>query len=160
MLRCSQPESPKTRPRLTTDSFLQEMHCAYAPKKNMHGSWYGQSLTSVDVKFITKGYGVLLDLHLRVSSKGKTSDQLSENAIGLNCSTMFELYCRSLGITPTVNLFRVSYKLSKQVHWFSFEKRVGKGVGGKIFRETFSGMKGWKDKFFSVDRRAILDVMA
>ncbi|GJR39389.1 hypothetical protein Tco_1215073 [Tanacetum coccineum] len=35
-----------------------------------------------------------------------------------------------------------------------------KYAGGKIFNETFSGMKGWKDRFFFIDRRAILDVMA
>ncbi|GJY05342.1 hypothetical protein Tco_0371282 [Tanacetum coccineum] len=57
---------------------------------------------------------------------------------------MFELYCRSLGIVSTVNLFRVFYKVSKQGHRFSFEKRVGKGAGGRVFQETFSGMKGWK----------------
>nr|GEU54012.1 hypothetical protein [Tanacetum cinerariifolium] len=45
-------------------------------------------------------------------------------------------------------------------HWFSFEKRPGKGAGGKIFRETFSGMNGWKDKFFFIDKRAIPDAMA
>ncbi|GJV24540.1 hypothetical protein Tco_1377235 [Tanacetum coccineum] len=45
---------------------------------------------------------------------------------------MFELYCRSLGISPTVNLFRIFYKISKQGHWFSFEKRVGKKCRGPI----------------------------
>ncbi|GJT94135.1 hypothetical protein Tco_1082980 [Tanacetum coccineum] len=80
--------------------------------------------------------------------------------LGLNRLTMFELYCRSLGIVPSVNLFRVFYKISKQEHWFSFEKRVGKGAGGQIFRETFSGLKGWKKRFFFLDRRAIPDAMA
>ncbi|GJX15036.1 hypothetical protein Tco_0206794 [Tanacetum coccineum] len=73
---------------------------------------------------------------------------------------MFELYHRSLGIAPTVNLFCMFYKLSKQGHWFSFEKTVGKGSGGKIFRDNFSRMKGWKDKFFLIDRRAIPNAMA
>ncbi|GJX44438.1 hypothetical protein Tco_0261114 [Tanacetum coccineum] len=73
---------------------------------------------------------------------------------------MFELYCRSLDIVPSVNLFCVFYKVSKQGHWFSFEKRVGKGAGGQIFRKTFSGLKGWKKRFFFLDRRAISDSMA
>nr|GEU61771.1 hypothetical protein [Tanacetum cinerariifolium] len=51
-------------------------------------------------------------------------------------------------------------KLLKEGHWFSFEKDVGKGTGGKIFQETFFGMKGWKDMFFFLDRRAIPDAMA
>ncbi|GKE70239.1 hypothetical protein Tco_1528311 [Tanacetum coccineum] len=46
--------------------------------------------------------------------------------LGLKRLTMFELYYRSLDIVPSVNLFRVFYKVSKQGHWFSFEKRVGK----------------------------------
>ncbi|GKA43921.1 hypothetical protein Tco_0736645 [Tanacetum coccineum] len=80
--------------------------------------------------------------------------------LGLNRLTMFELYCRSLGIVPSVNLFRVFYKVSKQGHWFSFEKRVGKGAGGQVFRETFSGLKGWKKRFFFLDRRVVPDAMA
>ncbi|GJY08051.1 hypothetical protein Tco_0375105 [Tanacetum coccineum] len=80
--------------------------------------------------------------------------------LGLNQLTMFKLYCRSLGIVPSVNLFRVFYKVSKQGHWFSFEKRVGKDVGGQVFQETFSGLKGWKKRFLFLDRRAIPDVMA
>ncbi|GJU66505.1 hypothetical protein Tco_1252764 [Tanacetum coccineum] len=36
---------------------------------------------------------------------------------------------------------------------------LGKNVRGKIFNETFSGMKGWKDRFFFIDRRAIPDAM-
>ncbi|GJZ68766.1 hypothetical protein Tco_0632316, partial [Tanacetum coccineum] len=73
---------------------------------------------------------------------------------------MFELYCRSLDIVPSVNLFRVFYKVSKQGHWFSFEKRVGKGAGGQIFRETFFWVKGVEKRFFFLDRRAIPDAMA
>ncbi|GKC46665.1 hypothetical protein Tco_1064387 [Tanacetum coccineum] len=56
--------------------------------------------------------------------------------------------------------FHAFYKVSKQGHWFSFKKRVGKGAGGQVFRETFSGLKGWKKRFFFLDRRAIPDAMA
>nr|GEU61773.1 hypothetical protein [Tanacetum cinerariifolium] len=80
--------------------------------------------------------------------------------LGLNRLIMFELYCRNLSIIPTASLFRVFYKISKQGHRFSFERRVGKGAGAKIFRETLSGIKGWKDRFLFLDRRAIPDAMA
>ncbi|GJT46561.1 hypothetical protein Tco_0955276 [Tanacetum coccineum] len=69
------------------------------------------------------------------------------------------LYCRSLNIVPSVTLFRVFYKLSKQGDWFSFEKRAGKDFRGKILNETFSCMKKWKGRFFFIDRRAIPDAM-
>ncbi|GJT13610.1 hypothetical protein Tco_0860652 [Tanacetum coccineum] len=66
--------------------------------------------------------------------------------IGLTRLTLFELYCRSLHIVPSVNLFRVFYKIGKQGDWFTFERRVGPGSGGKILNETFSGLKGWKKR--------------
>ncbi|GKA12896.1 hypothetical protein Tco_0692442 [Tanacetum coccineum] len=80
--------------------------------------------------------------------------------IGLTRLTLFELYCRSLHIVPSVNLFRVFYKIGKQGDWFTFERRVGPGSGGKILNETFSGLKGWKKRFFFLDRRAIPRAMA
>ncbi|GJZ77084.1 hypothetical protein Tco_0641756 [Tanacetum coccineum] len=43
--------------------------------------------------------------------------------IGLTRLTLFELYCRSLHIVPSVNLFRVFYKIGKQGDWFTFERR-------------------------------------
>ncbi|GKA04739.1 hypothetical protein Tco_0683859 [Tanacetum coccineum] len=79
--------------------------------------------------------------------------------LGLTRLTLFELYCRSLNIVPSVTLFRVFYKLSKQGDWFSFEKRAGKDFRGKILNETFSCMKKWKGRFFFIDRRAIPDAM-
>nr|GEW95008.1 hypothetical protein [Tanacetum cinerariifolium] len=36
---------------------------------------------------------------------------------------------------------------------------VGKGAGGQVFQETFSGLKGWKQRVFFLDRRAISDAM-
>ncbi|GJV96072.1 hypothetical protein Tco_1547649 [Tanacetum coccineum] len=79
--------------------------------------------------------------------------------LGLTRLTLFELYCRSLNIVPSVTLFRVFYKLSKQGDWFTFEKRAGKDFRGKILNETFSCMKKWKGRFFFIDRRAIPDAM-
>ncbi|GKB77220.1 hypothetical protein Tco_0944115 [Tanacetum coccineum] len=38
--------------------------------------------------------------------------------IGLTRLTLFELYCRSLRIVPSVNLFRVFYKIGKQGDWY------------------------------------------
>ncbi|GJU18677.1 hypothetical protein Tco_1146643 [Tanacetum coccineum] len=80
--------------------------------------------------------------------------------IGLTRLTLFELYCRSLHVVPSVDLFRVFYKIGKQGDWFTFERRVGPGSGGKILNETFSGLKGWKKRFFFLDRRAIPQAMA
>ncbi|GKC23829.1 hypothetical protein Tco_1025979 [Tanacetum coccineum] len=39
-------------------------------------------------------------------------------------------------------------------HWFSFENKTG-GRSKKCFKEVTSSLKGWKKKFFLIDRRAI-----
>ncbi|GJZ78779.1 hypothetical protein Tco_0643616 [Tanacetum coccineum] len=75
--------------------------------------------------------------------------------LGINRVTFFEIYCRSLDVTPTVPLFRVFYKLCKQGHWFSFQNRAGKGC-----QPCLKDAQKWKDKFFLVDRRAAPIAMA
>ncbi|GJT75733.1 hypothetical protein Tco_1042458 [Tanacetum coccineum] len=105
------------------------------PKFDM--SCHESTMSSKDVKSLALRHGIPLDLHPCASSKGWAIDQLPEEVIG---------------IVSTVNLFRVFYKVSKQGHRFSFEKRVGKGAGGRVFRETFSGMKGWKKSILDVQK--------
>ncbi|GJT23750.1 hypothetical protein Tco_0893687 [Tanacetum coccineum] len=78
--------------------------------------------------------------------------------MGVNRVILFEVRCISLGINPSVSLFRVFYKLCKQGHWFSFENKTGRGTR-KCFKEVTSSLKGWKKKFFLIDRRAIPDAM-
>ncbi|GJZ24385.1 hypothetical protein Tco_0561844 [Tanacetum coccineum] len=102
------------------------------PKFDM--SSYESTMTAKDVKSLALRHGIPLDLHPVALTNGWTMDKLPDDMIGL-------------------------YEY-KQGHWFSFEKRVGKGVGGQIFRETFSGLKGWKKRFFFLDRRVIPDAMA
>ncbi|GJY50589.1 V-type proton ATPase subunit B2 [Tanacetum coccineum] len=79
--------------------------------------------------------------------------------LGINRVTFFEIYCRSLDVTPTVPLFRVFYKLCKQGHWFSFQNRAGKGCQ-PCLKDAPTSLKKWKDKFFLVDRRAAPIAMA
>ncbi|GKC43513.1 hypothetical protein Tco_1061235, partial [Tanacetum coccineum] len=69
------------------------------------------------------------------------------------------MYCRALGVVPTVPLFRVFYKLCKQGDWFSFQSRVGKGLKPCI-KGAPTSLKKWKDKFFLIDRRAAPIAMA
>ncbi|GJZ51063.1 hypothetical protein Tco_0605578 [Tanacetum coccineum] len=114
-------------------------------------------MTAKDVKLLARKYNVPLDLHPCAPTEGWTMDKLPKDAIGLY-EQFFEF--SSLGISPTMSLFRVFYKISKQGHRFSFEKMVGKNGGGKNFNETFSRMKGWKDQFFFIDRRTIPYAMA
>ncbi|GJX98595.1 zinc finger, CCHC-type containing protein [Tanacetum coccineum] len=50
-------------------------------------------------------------------------------------------------------------QLCKQGHWFSFENKT-RGRSKKCFKEVTSSLKGWKKKFFLIDRRAIPDAMS
>nr|GEV14605.1 transposase (putative), gypsy type [Tanacetum cinerariifolium] len=96
-------------------------------------------LSGVRVSFSTFLLGVIKHFYVHIS-------QLV--SLGLNRLTMFEIYCRSLDINPFVPLFRALYKLNKQGHWFSFERRSGKDA-------RFST----KDRFFFIYRRAIPDAI-
>ncbi|GJZ39999.1 hypothetical protein Tco_0586562 [Tanacetum coccineum] len=73
-------------------------------------------MTGKDVKNLVRKYNIPLDLHPCPPTEGWTMDKLPDDNIGL-------------GIVSTVSLFLVFYKISKQGHWFSFEKRVGKYAG-------------------------------
>ncbi|GJZ50784.1 hypothetical protein Tco_0605299 [Tanacetum coccineum] len=69
--------------------------------------------------------------------------------LGLSKVITFEVLYRSLKIEPTVTLFREFQTLS-----FSFAKR---GDPAPVCMEVAkSGLKLWKEKFFLIDRRAIL----
>ncbi|GKC00283.1 hypothetical protein Tco_0986419, partial [Tanacetum coccineum] len=100
------------------------------PKFDMH--LYRSSLNETHVRYLVKLYGIPEELHPRVAPAG---------------------------VTPTVPLFRVFYKLCKQGHWFSFQNRAGKGCQ-PCLKDAPTSLKKWKDKFFLVDRRATPIAMA
>nr|GEV39978.1 hypothetical protein [Tanacetum cinerariifolium] len=78
--------------------------------------------------------------------------------MGVNRVILFEIHYWSLDINPIFFLFRVFYKLYKQGHWFSFENKIG-GRAKKCIKEVSFSLKGWKKKFFLIDRQAIPDAM-
>nr|GEW58765.1 hypothetical protein [Tanacetum cinerariifolium] len=79
--------------------------------------------------------------------------------MGVNRVTMFEICYRNLRISSTVSLFWVFNKLCKQGHWFSIENKTSK-LAKNCFNEITSSLKGWKKKFFLINRRAMPDAMA
>ncbi|GJS70352.1 hypothetical protein Tco_0703193 [Tanacetum coccineum] len=117
-------------------------------KSDMHS--YSSTMTAKDVKALAFKHNIPLDLHpfsgVRVPFSTLLLDVLDHFRvhisqlvpIGLTRLTLFELYW----------------------DWFTFERRVGLGSGGKILNETFSGLKGWKKRFLFLDRRAIPQAMA
>ncbi|GJW49527.1 hypothetical protein Tco_0090878 [Tanacetum coccineum] len=126
-------------------------------------------MTAKDVKNLVRKYNVPLDLHPCAPTEGWTMDQLPEDHIGL-----YEQFFEFSGLRvpfSTLHLgvirhFRVHIsqlvplRLNRLTMFEMYCRSLGKYAGGKIFNETFSGMKGWKDRFFFIDRRAIPDAMA
>ncbi|GKB30355.1 hypothetical protein Tco_0869756 [Tanacetum coccineum] len=78
--------------------------------------------------------------------------------MGVNRVILFEIRCISLGINPSLSLFRVFTNFCNKVTGFLFENKTGRGTR-KCFKEVTTSLKGWKKKFFLLDRRAIPDAM-
>ncbi|GJT33237.1 hypothetical protein Tco_0923656 [Tanacetum coccineum] len=75
--------------------------------------------------------------------------------LGLNKVVSFKVVYRDLNIVPTVTLFRVFQCLCKQGDWFSFSKR--QNTKDICMDDGPSSLKKWKNKFFLINRRAIVD---
>ncbi|GJU76459.1 hypothetical protein Tco_1273529 [Tanacetum coccineum] len=103
------------------------------PKFDMHV--YVSSMTSKDLTTIIKKYRIPADRHPRLPDDGFTMNNLPDTAIGI--------YVEQL----------------EQGHWFSFESRTGRRAK-KCFREITWSLKGWKNKIFLIDRKAIPKGMA
>ncbi|GKE16225.1 hypothetical protein Tco_1423802 [Tanacetum coccineum] len=81
-------------------------------------------------------------------------EQLKQGGLRVPFSSFFLVVIRHFGV-------HVSQLVPMGVnrgHWFSFENKIGQGTR-KCFKEVTTSLKGWKRKFFLIDRRAILDAM-
>nr|GEY14167.1 hypothetical protein [Tanacetum cinerariifolium] len=104
------------------------------------------------------------DMHLYKSSLNETHVRYRGLfrklvPLGVNRVIFFEMYCRSLDISPTVPLFHVFYKLCKQGNWFSFQNRTEKDCK-PCLKDAPTSLKKWNDNFFLVDWRAAPIAMA
>ncbi|GJR91581.1 hypothetical protein Tco_0215592 [Tanacetum coccineum] len=139
---------------------LESSRAVVLPKFDMHINT--SILTAKELKVSITEYCIPTDLHLILPPPELTMNKLPPRYIGIYMEQLevilFEICCRSLDINATVPLFWVFYKLCKQGHWFSF-KNKNRGLSKKFFKEVTSSLKGWKKKFFLIDRRAIPDAM-
>ncbi|GJU51264.1 hypothetical protein Tco_1220819 [Tanacetum coccineum] len=119
---------------------------AIVPKFDMHV--YTSVLTSDEVKSLVAEYAIPLDLHPYIPPSGLIMNRLLADKIGI-----YDQYLELSGVRVPFSTFLFS------VHWFSFKCRSGKGGQGKIFKEFFTSLKHWKDRFFLIDHRAISDAM-
>ncbi|GKB79418.1 hypothetical protein Tco_0946313 [Tanacetum coccineum] len=142
-------------------------------KSDMHS--YSSTMTAKDVKALALKHNIPLDLHPVALTAEWTMDKLTDDFIGL-----YEQYFEFSGVRVPFSTLLLAVLDHFRVHisqlvpigltrltlfelywdWFTFEKRVGPGSGGKILNETFSGLKGWKKRFFFLDRIAIPQAMA
>ncbi|GJW72243.1 kinesin-like protein KIN-7O [Tanacetum coccineum] len=106
------------------------------------------AMTSKDVKaFRSSQDNIPLDLHM----VGPFTDEWTMIKLRYDFIGLFydNYYCVISGVRlPFPHSFDVLDHLlcpfHKQGDWFTFERSVGPGSGGKILNETFYGLKGWK----------------
>ncbi|GKD97086.1 hypothetical protein Tco_1380983 [Tanacetum coccineum] len=135
------------------------------PKFDMH--IHVSTLTSKELKEAIDTYGIPTDLIPRLPDLDLTMDKLLVNAIGVYVEQLEQGETRIPFLTfllAVIKHFRVHISQLVPIgvnkgHWFSFENKPGKRAK-KCFREIIPSLKGWKKKFFLVDRRAIPDAMA
>ncbi|GJT67622.1 gypsy type transposase [Tanacetum coccineum] len=110
-----------------------------------------------DLKDLSFKINIPLDLHPVALTAEWAMDKLTDDFIGL-----YEQYFEFSGV-------RVSFSTLLLVVLDHFRMHISQGLvylredgwsHGKILNETFSGLKGWKKRFFFLDRRVIPQAMA
>ncbi|GJQ96615.1 hypothetical protein Tco_0007754 [Tanacetum coccineum] len=122
---------------------------------------YTSTLTLEELNQAIKEFCILTDLRPRLPPPDLTMNKLSDDVIGVYVEHLDQGGMRipfSTFLLNVIKYFRIFYKLCKQGHWFSFENKFG-GRAKKCFKEITSSLKGWKKKFFLIDRRVIPDPM-
>ncbi|GJZ06695.1 hypothetical protein Tco_0540488 [Tanacetum coccineum] len=104
------------------------------PKFDMHV--HTSILTFGELKDAVNEYCIPGDLHPRLSPPALTMNKLPFRYIGLYIKQLEQ------GVTR---------------HWFSFESKTG-GRSKKCFKEITSSLKGWKKKFFLIDRPSVFSL--
>ncbi|GKE52697.1 hypothetical protein Tco_1487853 [Tanacetum coccineum] len=141
---------------------IPESSGAVVPTKfDMH--IHTSTLTSKELEDAIEEYGIPLDLHPQLSSTDLTKDKLPSSFIGIYVEQMEQGGLRipfSSFFFSVIGHFgvHVSQLIPMGGNWFSFENKVG-GRARKCFKEVTSSLRGWKKKFFLVDRRAVPEAM-
>ncbi|GKE14302.1 hypothetical protein Tco_1421879 [Tanacetum coccineum] len=97
------------------------------------------TISKKDLKDLVKTYRIPLDLHPRLPDSGFTMDRLPADAIGI-----YSEFLRFFGVRVPISTFLLSV--------LKYFKDVCMDDGP-------SSLKKWKDKFFLIDRRSVLDYL-
>ncbi|GJX30620.1 hypothetical protein Tco_0238699 [Tanacetum coccineum] len=81
------------------------------------------------------------------------------SVIGTTKVSHFEITCRVLNIIPTLSLFCMFYIPSYNSGWMSFSQRPGKNTP-QCYTKPLDSLKNWNNRFFWVDERIFLTVVA
>ncbi|GJW90957.1 hypothetical protein Tco_0168510 [Tanacetum coccineum] len=127
------------------------------PKFEMH--IHTSILTAQELKEAIIEYCIPTDLHPRPPPPGLTMNRLSPRYIGIYMEQLEQGGLRipfSTFFLVVIKHFRVH--VSQLVPMGVNRNKTG-GHEKKCFKELTSSLKGWKKKFFLIDRRAIPDAM-
>ncbi|GJX41830.1 hypothetical protein Tco_0256820 [Tanacetum coccineum] len=123
---------------------------------------YTSILTTKELKEAITEYCIPTDLHPRLPPPDLTMnkllskyiriyiEQLEQGGLRVPFYTFFLAVIKHFGVHVSQ---LVPMGMNKD-HWFSFENKTG-GRSKKCFKEVTSSLKGWKKKFFLIDRCAI-----
>ncbi|MFS7964463.1 hypothetical protein Hanom_Chr08g00750671 [Helianthus anomalus] len=133
-------------------------------------------LTQRQLDKFVREYRIPLDLYLVLPSKDETIYPFRHgkfpfytrgssffrvhicqvNPFGLSRVNHFEISCRAQGQRPDLNVFQYFYEFISAGDWYTFAHR--KGVP-HISGDERSSLKKWKDHFFWLDDRCLLEDM-
>ncbi|GJS77897.1 hypothetical protein Tco_0727778 [Tanacetum coccineum] len=108
---------------------------------------YTSILTVGELKDVVSKYYIPVDLHPRLPPPGLTMNKLPSRYIDIYLE-----HLEQRGLRDPFSTFFLAG------HWFLFKNKTG-GRAKKCFKEVNSSLKGWKKKFFLIDRRAVPDAM-
>ncbi|GKA52419.1 hypothetical protein Tco_0745734 [Tanacetum coccineum] len=134
------------------------------PKFDKH--IYTSELTAKELKEAVTEYCIPTDLHPCLPPSDLTMDKLPSRFIGIYMEKLehgglrnpFSTFFLAVIKHSGVHVSQLVPMGVNRGHWFLFDNKT-RGHSKKCFKEVTSSLKGWKKKFFLIDRRAVPNTM-
>ncbi|GKA42444.1 hypothetical protein Tco_0735104 [Tanacetum coccineum] len=133
----------------------QNVETVLPVKSDMHS--YSSTMTAKDVKALAFKHNIPLDLHPVALTAEWTMDKLPDDSIGL-----YEQHFEFSGVRVPFSTLLLAVLDHFRGIGLPLRGWVGSGIRWEDFFDVdlFPSLKGWKKRFFFLDRRAIPQAMA
>ncbi|GKD00936.1 hypothetical protein Tco_1171210, partial [Tanacetum coccineum] len=143
---------------------LESSQAVVPPKFDKH--IYTSELTAKEFKEAVTEYCIPTDLHPCLPPSDLTMDKLPSRFIGIYMEKLehgglrnpFSTFFLAVIKHSGVHVSQLVPMGVNRGHWFLFDNKT-RGHSKKCFKEVTSSLKGWKKKFFLIDRRAVPNTM-